>query len=143
MTDTPTEAEGTPPQELPFVADPNSDGLLSALVYLVNSNEGLELSITLHVHGAIVTGMLTSQQRYLAGMEEEAAAGGFAKFFSTISTAIQDTAKSATPRPLRSIHLRNARISLGQGAFVPSPGGAWWRGRIHEVDGFVLGTIEI
>jgi hypothetical protein len=47
--------------------------------------------------------------------------------------------------PPNYIHLKEAKFFLPSGAGKPIPAnqGVWWRGRLSEVSGFILGSLAI
>lgn len=56
----------------------------------------------------------------------------------------QDTADGGEPVAMPSyIHLKDVHIYFGPNTPIPSEDGNWWRGRISEAQGFVLGSLGV
>lgn len=124
------------------------DWYLQALVGMVNGND-LEFPITLFVSGLTISGQLASGHKYFEGLKEN-----LTQFFgdhaNELSGVIKDLSspgdiylqlkETGNSSPPQYIHLRCAKIfSPGQ---LPLPAeGAWWRGRLASVDGFLFGSL--
>ena len=122
------------------------DWLLRELVSLdVNQHFGLE--ITLQVGGLLVSGMLVDGRTYFADSgvrdvlercldpdDPKAARYQLTKWASDFYSEDRE-------RSILYIHLKNARF-FSPGCFEPMPrvAGRWWRGRLSEVSGFMLGS---
>lgn len=117
-------------------------------------NRGIEISITLTVGGAYVTGMLISGKRYFEELgatlvnasrspDDTAAILGEAwKGYTAIYEQPADAPEDWQPPPVGFVHLRNARyIAPGQQA-MPAKGQMLWRGKLSSIDGFSIGTID-
>ncbi|MCK9398040.1 MAG: hypothetical protein M0Q44_20940 [Methylobacter sp.] len=133
--------------------DPSQqDWFLQSLVKMVTTN-GFEISITLHVGGLLVSGLLASGRQYFEYFGEE--------FANAISDADAETVESikssyvnlgANIYPTKEedsltvppcyIHLRDAKYFSPNGNPLPTNHGIWWRGRISEVQGFNLGSLS-
>jgi hypothetical protein len=91
------------------------------------------VDVTLFLKGTIVTGTIMSSQEYYknAGMEELSA-----KFF------VSDAERQMLEERLF-LHLKNAQFFMGTQSLYPNGGeGFVWRGRLTEIDGFVLGRLS-
>ena len=144
-------AANAPQNDLPpppeFVPDP----MLRLLVQSANAH-GLELPLTVHVHGALITGVLTSAETFWkktgsflrsmtdAGEAGEALAGMMDSAASTQRDAWGSHADGGDLPIPRFIHLRDAR-TVTQAGLAPV-GGIAWRGYLESVDGFSVGTLS-
>jgi hypothetical protein len=160
-----------PNDQQPDAAQPkpaNADWFLQDLVKLTNTTAGAAaFGVTLCVKGIMVSGVIASGRDYFNNFAQNVAASlppdteeGTRKNFHTyfarygeIYPARDDAEGSAKgandagadedddAKPLPEfIHLRNARIFNGE-TFTPTQGGIWWRGRISEIDGWILGML--
>lgn len=124
------------------------DWFLAALVGIANS--GASFGITLQVGGFLVSGTLVGGVEYFEGF-----ASDFASAFSDPELAEEyRTAFAAgaehyrnVPEDKRSnvsyVHLKEARFFNTSGKPIPGNRGVWWRGRLSEVSGFVLGSLSL
>lgn len=125
-------------------SSPGTDAVLSLFVKMAEQSQ-FEVSITLLVHGAIVTGMITSGQKYMAAMGETLASGVidpaqqeiYRNGFKGASEAI---AASGADQEPNYIHLRQAQVVHGS-VLSPQGAGVWWRGALESVDGWFLGLL--
>lgn len=129
-------------------ADP--DWFLQILVKMANQN-GVEMGITLQVGGVLVSGQLVSGKKYFEGFaddfsgamsdpeEAQGVRNAFAKFGSGYGKEEDESAPQFEPT---FIHLKDARVFHPGGTAVPGNRGVWWRGRLSEVAGFVLGSLS-
>jgi len=134
------------------------DWLLETLVNLANQFE-LGIPITLIVQGAVITGQLIGVKQYFTeygsvlgqgfrGLSEEIAASVQRIFTDTGDQSLvslrdrnqQDTEESEPESPTY-IHLKDTKFVFGS-SLTPEGNGVLWRGRISEVVGFSLGTLE-
>lgn len=130
-------------------SDPTrEDWFLQTLVDLANKT-GFSVEITLNVGGALVCGTLVGGREYFEGFAEDlsravrdAALAQLLKLgFSSYQSIYEQEAEAAGDVPMASyIHLHNPRFFNAAGVVMPNEHGAWWRGRIAEVQGFVLGN---
>jgi hypothetical protein len=105
---------------------------------------GLEIGMTLHVGGSIVTGTLISGASFFkllaesirrATGKDQDAINALAKDADTWGDRQYD--KSSPIRvPPDHIHLRNAVLHYGGGTLTD----VLWRGRLQAIDGFVMGV---
>lgn len=139
------EDDKTEPASLPQVP---TDWFLQQLVSMVNSVHGeFEIPITLSVGGILVSGQLSSGDKYFAGMSEimtpwftdESARTSITEMFSNHMGIYKD---EVTRGPPQYVHLRDARFFSATGGGTPTNGGVWWRGRIQQVDGISIGVLE-
>lgn len=132
------------------------DWLLEILVTMANS--GLSIPVTLFVKGSVVTGDLISLKDYFSGIGKQFGAGAESNEASTFShkmeTMFEDLgvqlmaqniqpsdANPADREEVFYLHIRNARFLSGDGQFVPNNHeGILWRGKISEIDGWILGS---
>jgi len=117
---------------------PNVDPYLQGLVSVVN----FEFDITLIVGGLLVSGTVVSADKYFDGASTE--------FVNTFPEAERAGIKKAftLPKPEPDeqndpelpvhIHLRNARFFHPGGDGIPTNRGVWWRGRLSQVQGYIL-----
>jgi hypothetical protein len=65
------------------------------------------------------------------------------KMYATFESAYpNDPAQTDRPVP-QFVHLQNARFYSTNGTPVPSNAGVWWRGRISEISGIVVGILGV
>lgn len=128
----------------------NRDWFLQSLIDLVNGRE-IEIGLTLHAGGFLVSGLLVSGHQYFEGFGQE-----FARTFDDpgLSENIQQayaryggiyTAQKPPGEDFTRasyIHLKNARFFSTSGAPIPANMAVWWRGRVAEVSGFFLGMLS-
>src|SRR5437870_532243 len=111
---------------------------------------GLEIGITLTIHGLVATGTLVSGLRYYEGMAEQIeSAGGPGTLGAAIRTLGRNlyrpeeggTDESLVPPGVSLgdtpvyLHLENAHVIAG-GAQIPTGSGTWWRCQLRAVDSF-------
>lgn len=133
---------------LPPTAD--VDWFLQFLVKMAN-NAQMEIGITLQVSGMLVSGNLIGNKAYFDGFgtdfaspfsDPEVAASIKQSFSSCCDTSANDDNETGNRPPPQFIHLKNARFFNTAGNPIPGNRGVWWRGRICEVGGFMLGTLQ-
>jgi hypothetical protein len=132
------------------------DWFLQILVNMTNAGDGsAEIGITLVVSGFLVSGKMIGGAKYFEGVAKDFASGftdqtvaenirtSFSQFGEIYRTDAvqQDAADQPLPSPAY-VHLKEARFFNTAGNPIPANHGIWWRGRLSEVSGFVLGTIE-
>ncbi len=149
-----TENEGQEPTEeeahLVLTPAPDTDWFLQTLVATANRKGG-SMGVTLLVGGTIVSGTIVSHEDYFENLGDEVeqgfkAAGGeavseLADIFRNIGHDLEKRLAEAPPTNPAFIHLRDALIILPNKA-LPENRRVWWRGRISQVDGFLLGTFD-
>ena len=126
------------------------DWFLQTLVSMVNTAP-VDFGITLQVGGFLVSGNLISGAKYFeafgsefsTGLKDPEVAETYRKMFAEGAKIYEpDVNKTEEDLPLSTfIHLKDTRFFNGSGAPIPGNRGVWWRGRISEVSGFVLGTL--
>lgn len=136
-----TEAINTDP--LLQVVQP--DCLLQSLVSMVN-NSDLEIGITLLISGMLVSGSLVSLPKYFEGFAADFSSPfandpEFVKSMKASFANLREEKSEEAPPP-QYIHLKNARFFNTAGSPIPANKGVWWRGRIGEVGGFILGSLS-
>ena len=131
-------------------ASDNRDWFLQSLIDLVNGRE-IEIGLTLHAGGFLVSGLLVSGHQYFTGFGEEfARTFNDAELTADIQRAyarwggIYTVPKSPgeTFTKANFIHLKNARFFNTAGEPIPANMAVWWRGRVSEIDGFFLGMLS-
>ncbi len=139
--DTPLQAH------TPFVVE--TDWFLQSLVNMANEGN-IGIGITLQVSGLLVSGTLVGGRKYFDGFAEDFASA----FLNDPDTAesvrtsfskyggIYDKKEGEEIPPPQYIHLENARFFSTTGSPTPGNRGVWWRGRISEVGGFMLGSLS-
>jgi len=126
---------------------PQEDWFLQSLVNMANKNQ-FGMGITLNVGGFLVSGSLTGGKQYFDGFGID-----FASAFSDKETAEQIkgsfgqygeiyNSEPEQNNPPAYIHLKDAKFFNTQGKPIPGNRGVWWRGRISEVQGFILGSLS-
>jgi hypothetical protein len=112
------------------------DWFIQSLVNVANVAP-LSFGVTLQVSGLLVSGYLVSGKAYFE------ATGQMRKMFATFESAYPND-PSQTDRPVpQFVHLQNARFYSTNGTPVPSNAGVWWRGRISEISGIVVGILGV
>ena len=127
----------------------NQDWFLCSLVDMVNQG-GFSFGITLNVGGFLISGELIGGKAYfegfgseLAGVFKDAEAAkrvkeGYAKAGEDIYSEKTEDKKDM---PVMFIHMKNTKFYNTSGKPIPDNRGVWWRGRISEVSGFVIGKL--
>ena len=129
------------------------DNVFSMLVHVANTSD-VEMGITLHVHGLMVTGRLISGATYWSESAAELRESGkgptelteaMAESMERVAEEYRQTytdseAVAEHPSMTAFLHLRNAHTLGPQG---PTPtDGTLWRGRLSSVDGFTFGELR-
>jgi hypothetical protein len=127
------------------------DWFIQALVDIANVAP-LSFGVTLQVSGLLVSGYLVSGKAYFETVGEQivrgfsqnaALADRMRKMFATFESAYpNDPGQADRPVP-QFVHLQNARFYGTDGTPVPSNEGVWWRGRISEISGVVVGILGV
>lgn len=131
------------------------DWVLEEAVQIANKIDGFGLAITLTVRGAVVTGILIGAQEYYTkygamwrnaigsdteeGRKVEEHWVEFGK--QTREMYLEKPLDDPSLSPPHYIHLSEARYVMGV-SLVPGAPGMLWRGRLSEVSGFSLGTLD-
>lgn len=142
----------TTPEELGVEQETAPDDVFGLLVHVANTSD-LEMNVTLHVHGQLVTGKLISGATYWAESARDLRRGaeGSAQLVKAMAASMDRVAQKyraayvgdtdGEPGATTAfVHLRDARTITAQGP-VPR-NGALWRGRLASVDGFSLGELR-
>jgi hypothetical protein len=126
------------------------DWLLQILISVTNSS-GTPCPVTLHVGGLLVSGELVSGLQYfeefaqqMGSAVKESEREEIEAMFREMGQSFYSQEKSpdAPPPPNpHFIHLQNVKIFNPEGLPFPSNDGAFWRGRVEAVDGFMLGSL--
>jgi hypothetical protein len=127
------------------------DWFIQSLVNVANVAP-LSFGVTLQVSGLLVSGYLVSGKAYFEAVGEQIVRGvaqdaGLAdqmrKMFATFESAYPaDPAQKDRPVP-QFVHLQSARFYSTEGTPVPANEGVWWRGRISEIGGIVIGILGV
>ncbi|MGE6115874.1 gas vesicle accessory protein GvpU [Aeromonas salmonicida] len=121
------------------------DEHLANVVDLFNINPGMSFGITLTVGGTLISGQLISGKEYFDylanllhrdGLAEDSVSNTLSNEMKWMSEHIYS--KESVGRPTH-IHLKNAKHYFGDTS-MPTNGG-YWRGRLCEVSGFMLGEV--
>jgi hypothetical protein len=128
----------------------NGDWFLQSLINIVNGKD-LEIGITLNVGGFLVSGLLVSGHRYFEAFGQEFSSAftetdvvqSIKESFSMYGVIYtQERSQDEDVPPPNYIHLRNAKFFNTNGNPLPGNRGVWWRGRVSEVSGFMLGNLS-
>jgi len=158
MTTEPNEPDPTQVPDPNVVLEVNAepDILLRALVGTVNQAKDMEIGLTLHMSGLIVSGTLISYTSYLQALaallwengspESQAGRDALASNFELLidgdeeETATDPATQQNETSPPSHIHLRAATIhSPGSPGYFPK---TLWRGRLSHVSAWTMGSIE-
>jgi hypothetical protein len=135
---------------------PQQDWFLQTLVNMTNTG-ALEVGMTLLVGGFLVSGIMVGGAKYFEGFAKEFASGftdqalaevlrtDISKWgeivYKTNATQLKVTGQPLTPTMY--VHMREARFFNTAGNPIPGNRGVWWRGRLSEVSGFMIGTLGL
>jgi hypothetical protein len=127
------------------------DWFIQSLVNVANVAP-LSFGVTLQVSGLLVSGYLVSGKAYFTAIGQQVVsaceqnadlAEQMRKMFATFESAYpNDPAQKERPVP-QFVHLQNARFYSTDGKPVPTHAGVWWRGRISEISGIVIGILGV
>ena len=127
------------------------DWFIQSLVNVANVAP-LSFGVTLQVSGLLVSGYLVSGKAYfeavggqiIGGLAQDAGlVEQMRKMFTTFESAYPSVPGSGERPVPQFIHLQNARFYGTDGTPVPSNEGMWWRGRISEISGIVIGILGV
>ena len=131
------------------------DWFLQVLVNITNAGDGsAEFGMTLLVSGFLISGRMVGGAKYFEGFASDFASGfadqslaesvrrSFSRYgeIYEADAAQQDTADQPPQSPAY-IHMKEARFFNTAGNPIPANRGVWWRGRLSEVSGFMVGTL--
>jgi hypothetical protein len=140
------EAEGVESELAP-------DNVLAMLVHIANTSD-VEMGLTIHVAGLVVTGRLISGATFWVASAQKLRESGqgpteliepMAESMEKVAQAYRDAyAEDPTdpgdPSTSAFVHMRDAHTLVPQG---PTPtAGALWRGRLASIDGFSFGELK-
>ena len=127
------------------------DWFIQSLVNVANVAP-LNFGVTLQVSGLLVSGYLVSGKAYFEAVGQQIVSGvaqnaeladQMRMMFATFESAYpNDPGQKDRPVP-QFVHLQNARFYSTDGTPVPSNAGVWWRGRISEISGIVIGILGV
>ena len=115
-----------------------------------HGNATIEIGITLHVGGSLVSGTLINGKKYFDGIAElmtgantnlpkvAASWKSIAEFGQIYDAPAEDGRLKNT----QYIHLKNARTFGNAGTIIPARLGVLWRGRLSNVAGFSFGILN-
>jgi hypothetical protein len=149
----PDEHNEQPP--VPGPCAPQAGWFLQILVNMTNARDGdFEVGMTLLVGGLLVSGIMVGGAKYFEGFANEFVSGfsdqkavetvrkSFSQFQEIYKTDLAQQKAAGQPlEPPAYVHLREARFFSTAGNPIPGNRGVWWRGRLSEVSGFMLGTL--
>ncbi len=141
-----------PKRSVPALGKP-SDGVADMLGLLVDAVEGGGLAgrcpVTLQIGNGFVSGNLTTAAAYFEGT-------GLGGLFSVLERAgpaaggrgkAKGRAEGDGPSPgataARHVHLRNVEVFGDGAAAVPVGSGRFWRCRLQDVSGVILGRLKL
>ena len=134
-----------------MLTTPDTDWFLQLLVETVK-NCKLKIGITLNIGGLLLSGNLVSGKDYFEGLAKDLSSCFPNKEASArIKHALEEYAEkiysesnqgSSQIPPPAYIHLENANFFSFNGQSLSSNGSVWWRGRMSEIQGFILGTLK-
>jgi hypothetical protein len=127
------------------------DWFFQLLIQLVNGAD-FTFGVTLTVNGVLLSGQLVGGKQYFEGIAEEFSSAftdpqvaenirGGISAHGKIYVNNDGSYKQESPPPTF-VHLKNARVFHNSGTPIPTNRGVWWRGRIEEVSGFMLGELN-
>lgn len=116
------------------------------------ANDGVETGVTLMVGGLLITGFLVSGRRYfneylvssisMTPDPDGSGAAAMKLFYESFGAVYSEERLADENRlPPSFVHLWKATIMHPSGSSIPTEGTMWWRGRISEVQGFIMGTM--
>jgi hypothetical protein len=124
------------------------DWFLQTLVNLANTGDGnIEIGMTLLVGGFLVSGKMVGGGKYFDGFARDLASSladqtnaekirtSFSQFGEIYKT------DAVNPPSTAYVHLMEARFFNTAGNPIPANRGVWWRGRLAEVSGFMIGIL--
>jgi hypothetical protein len=136
----------------PDSSQATTDTVFESLVHVANTTD-VEMRVTLHVNGLVVTGKLISGATFWTESADDLGdqGSGPSEFVGTLASEMrrlaadyrdayaEDAGDHDREAMSDFVHLRDARTLTPYGP-VPSSG-ALWRGRMASVDGFSLGEL--
>lgn len=140
-------ASETPNEIKPAKRPTGIDPFLQSLVHHADY-DGFEFGITLSVGGILVSGMLVSGRKFFenfgekfgSAFEDAEVRKSLASSFSEWGV-LYDPQEDGTRRESTYLHIKDVAFFTTNSQPIPSDAGSWWRGRISEVDGFLLGNL--
>ena len=127
------------------------DWFIQSLVNVANLAP-LSFGVTLQVSGLLVSGYLVSGKAYFEATGAQIVGGLQANpdlaeqmrtMFATFESAYPSDAKQKDRPVPQFVHLQNARFYSTDGKPVPTDAGVWWRGRISQISGIVIGILGV
>jgi len=128
----------------------NNDPFLEIFVELANKGT-MEMSVTFHVNGLIISGMLTGAKRYYDYVEKLFQDSGKTEEFKGAQVldaipqmfrdAVKENQDDSGIKP-RYVHLRDIRTYTADGKAAQTPQEIFWRGKLSSVNGFTIGSLH-
>jgi hypothetical protein len=146
LSQVPQQQPGPPQPDYSFQIP---DWFLQILVNIVNTSD-TEIGVTLQVGGFLVSGRLVGGAKYFDGFAadfanslrgDQESTEYIRSAFSSYGEQLYSTTGETDAGPLY-IHVKEARFFNTSGKPIPANRGVWWRGRLSEVSGFILGSLS-
>ena len=125
--------------------DQNADWLLENFVQAANVST-TNIGITLITHGYLVSGVIIGGKEYFEIMAEYSTDQITKDAFKSLGEDLYGNKKreeNSETKPPTFIHLKDAKFYSTSGQPVPANAGVIWRGRINQISGFTVGTLEV
>ena len=116
------------------------DGILVSLILVAESKAQIEVDVTLLVGGFLISGYITSKDKYLQHHAATAAIGEALKNSPPPDQSVDNETVDNTPKY---IHLRDAKYYLPGANPVPGNTGIFIRISLESVHGFSFGKFEV
>jgi hypothetical protein len=141
------------PEAQGIESDLAPDNVFAMLVHVANTSD-VEMGITIHVHGQMITGRLISGATFWDECAADLREGGNGpqELIEAMAESMEQVAEQYRQTYVENgmgadesstaafLHLRNAHTLGPQG---PTPtDGALWRGRLASIDGFTFGELR-
>lgn len=128
------------------------DWFLQRLVNITNVEPNIAIGMTLLVGGFLVSGQMVHRTKYFDGIGEAIATtvkatGADEALVESVRAGYAKYGDFGNSDPnefldITFIHLKDARFFNTSGNPIPRNGGVWWRCRLTEVSGFMLGSLS-
>jgi hypothetical protein len=132
------------------------DCSLQVLVVMAGAEwGGAEPGVVLLVGGFLISGRVIGRAKYLDGITNDligSSSDETSKSIRETISKISEDVKAEVRKKLsinqklsineQYIHLRDALFFTANGSPIFANHGAWWRGRLSEVSGFMIGQLE-
>lgn len=116
----------------------NIDPLLASYLRLVTEhNAGIDVTIT--ANGAVLTGVLVSEDEWLKGLQEEIKRTFNLSDEDTNDDGTTEQDEESEEEPEIFLHLKDGLPLAGGMHIHPNASGGWWRIRARDVSAWCLG----